>query len=689
MQVRLKQAATLAVLLSTTSLVFASSASAQDADNSSSSIFTLLQRIVFGAGEEKIATDTPQSVTVLNQDDIDEQIPLDAGDLADTVPGLSATGGPTFAGTNFNIRGWGNEAVGSGQEGRVKILVDGATKYYESYRMGGFLSDVDLFKRVEVLRGPASSTLYESGVLGGVVNFTTKDASDFLEEGETTTLRLKTIIDSNQDGVKPSAIIATRPLDNLEFLLAGNMQVFGDFTDGDGNLYEDTGLKGQSFLAKSTLYFDDQQEHSLRASYQRTTTDGYQESNPSGFTFNIDTYRETEDETAIVRYENHDSDNNWMHANVVLSYSKQANLQTDFLDADFSYTYYEFKADNTFETIGDNFENFLTVGVNATHHERRRLDLDGTSTDSHPEGDEDVFGAFVQNEFVYNEKLTLIPGIRFDWHELTPTGTTLYESDTTTLRADQPVAVDDWAISPKLAALYKVTPNVSVFGSYSYTERLPGVDEEYSWSATSTQGFVEKEKAFSIEGGLTFDFMNVATDSDRFSSKITAYHNDIKDMVDRGAVASWEANTDARIYGLEVEANYSSEYIFAQGALTVIRGDNKTSGEPLDTIAPDELTLTAGFKIPDAGVRVGVQSRFVDSQDRVETGTDTSGLRYQAFHTHDAFVSWRPTEGLLADFEVNARLENVFDEYYQEYLQTASPAKGRNFTLSVARNISW
>jgi hemoglobin/transferrin/lactoferrin receptor protein len=57
---------------------------------------------------------------------------------------------------------------------------------YESYRMGGFMSDMELYKRVEVLRGPAAGTLYGSGVLGGVINFTTKDASDFLEDDQTT-----------------------------------------------------------------------------------------------------------------------------------------------------------------------------------------------------------------------------------------------------------------------------------------------------------------------------------------------------------------------------------------------------------------------------------------------------------------------------------------------------------------------
>ena len=35
-----------------------------------------------------------------------------------------------------------------------------------------------------------------------------------------------------------------------------------------------------------------------------------------------------------------------------------------------SYTYYELKAENTFEWIGDDFENYLTVGLAGKYHRK-------------------------------------------------------------------------------------------------------------------------------------------------------------------------------------------------------------------------------------------------------------------------------------------------------------------------------
>ena len=106
---------------------------------------TLLQRLILGFGRPKVATDTPTAVTVIEQDDIDEEIPDTAAELTTKIPGVNAAGSESnVLGQNFNIRGFGPETVGSSQEGRVQVNVDGATKYYESYRMGGLFSDMEL-----------------------------------------------------------------------------------------------------------------------------------------------------------------------------------------------------------------------------------------------------------------------------------------------------------------------------------------------------------------------------------------------------------------------------------------------------------------------------------------------------------------------------------------------------------------
>src|SRR5690606_23337191 len=122
---------------------------------------TILNQIVVGAGVEKVAIDTPQSVTVLDQEDIDELQAATVGEVLQSIPGVNVSGSERVFGQGFNIRGIGG-AEAAGEEGRIIVNVDGASKFYEQYRMGSFFSDPELYKTVEVLRGPASSTLYGS-----------------------------------------------------------------------------------------------------------------------------------------------------------------------------------------------------------------------------------------------------------------------------------------------------------------------------------------------------------------------------------------------------------------------------------------------------------------------------------------------------------------------------------------------
>ncbi|MEL7428555.1 MAG: TonB-dependent receptor plug domain-containing protein [Pseudomonadota bacterium] len=166
------------ILFSSTTLV-ASQAAAQSPEDR----VTILERIIVGAGVDKVAIDTPQSVTVKDQEDIDKKQPTTIADIARDTPGLNVSGSDRALGQAFNIRGVGSPE-NAGDQGRIIVNVDGVDKFYQQYRTGSFFSDPELYKSVEVLRGPASSTLYGSGALGGVISFTTKDASDYLQPGD-------------------------------------------------------------------------------------------------------------------------------------------------------------------------------------------------------------------------------------------------------------------------------------------------------------------------------------------------------------------------------------------------------------------------------------------------------------------------------------------------------------------------
>ena len=686
---------------------------------------TPLQRLVIGAGQEKVAIDTPQAVTVIEQEDIDSAQPGSIADVMRKIPGVNATGSDRVLGQSFNIRGVG-APENSGDQGRIILNIDGVQKFYEQYRLGSFFSDPELFKRVEVLRGPASSTLYGSGALGGVINFTTKDASDFIREGGTGALRVKTTLESNGKSVLGSAVLAQRMGDNAEFLLMGNYRRADEFQTGHGVDLIGSNFRSWSGLAKGTFKIGD--EGTLRLSYQRWDSDleNQQLSQTSSASFFGLIDRHIVDDTVIASYENPFSGNDMLDLKIQASYSNTTNQQRNadlrpgcgdnsfaiVCDSDFGYQTWQFNAQNTMEWSGDTWENFLTLGWQ-TGYQTRSAEAwlnDGTpfSVKFHPEGEDLKSGVFAQNEFIWNEKLTLIPGVRFDWHRMTP-------GDLVRDPAGNPVdSKDDTAFSPKLAAHYRFNDTLAVFGSVAHTERFPTIDEVYSTTGSNGTFLpsldLRKERSTNFEAGFALSAYDMLQSGDAGQLKFTGFYNDVTDLIALDppflpppAITprpGYKNINSAEIYGFEIESAYDSDYVFANAAYTYTVGLNTSAGVPADkknltSVAPHELKLTLGGKVPQHGLRFGWNARVIAGpQDwrrnrDAPPPTDPNTTRFAtAFDVHDIFVTWKPEEGPLLGWEANAGIDNIFNRPYKEFLMNDA-AKGRTFKVSLTKQFGW
>lgn len=678
-----------------------------------------LLRIVKGAGQDKVAINTPQAVTVIGQDEIDQLQAATIGGLIRDIPGVNSTGSGSFLGQGFTIRGIG-APENAGQEGRVIVNVDGVNKYYEQYRMGGFFSETELYKKVEVLRGPASSTLYGSGALGGVINFDTKDASDFLAPGQDNMLKLKTSYNSNKKGVTTTAIWAQKLAENTDLLVTGNFRRSDNFVDGNG--VEVTGTEGESYsgLAKLTHELDD--GAGLKFSYQQwdsnTTGQNYVQTQASTGFGTVD--RHVIDKTATFSYSNPFEENDLWDIKLTAGYSNITNQQRNasgvaprfscstsvlFCDVNFGYETYQAGIENTAEFSGDNWENFLTMGYQFYQQDRVGKPVSGafTNINYHPEGQVMRNAIFFQNEYVWNDQLTLIPGLRVENQSLKP-GATIGISGTENHTA--------W--SPKLAAHYKLNDQFSLFGSLAHTERLPSLDEVFSTGGSNiTFGAsrdISVEKSNNIELGASASFEGLINDDDVLQIKGTAFHNKIKDLIARnpntpspgfGRPAAVYTDpgyiniNNAVVYGFELEAAYDAGEVFGSLGFAYTVGKNTDTNDYLKTIAPTEITAKLGRRIEERGLEFGWKGRFVfDPLDECRATNDGSNMcgggsfrdtRYSAaFNVHDLFLTWKPQEGKLVNWEMQAGLDNVFDTNYKEFL-SGSNAKGRTFKLSLSK----
>lgn len=692
----------------------AQAAQAQDVDTNTS-FMTLLERIVVGIGKAKVAIDTPQAVTVVDQKDIDDKQAGSIGDVLEDVPGVTMVGSERVLGESFNIRGIG-AAETSGDEARIILTVDGARKFYEQYRMGSFFSDPELYKAVEVLRGPASSTLYGAGAMGGVINFTTKDASDFIKDGMTGAVRVKGSYTSNGNGTLVSGILAQRINETFEVLAAGNFRQSDLQRLADGSDLAGSDFEAWSGLLKGTIHLD--ADETVRISYQKWNSDADQQ--PYAQTGTQTSFglidRTVDDQTAIVSYENTAEDNEMLDLKVQLSYSNTAVDQenptlmgSNILAADYGYETVQFNVENTSEFYGEGWENFLTYGLQASNQLRTAEPLTGNLITTHPEGTSTGVGIFAQSEQTWNDNLTVIAGARLDYSRLETTSET-----TPTQIPGSPGPSEDVAFSPKLAALYKFNENVNVFGSAAHTERMPTLDEMYQYTlqtsgpnagqyARTPNLDLTKESSNNFEVGLGLQGFDLITDGDSVDFKATAFHNDITDGIRSNPVTSagnpYFINIGGmRIWGIELEGSYESDVMFARLAYTYTRGvytedivggsTNIQAGDDVDSIPQDKVVFTVGGRSQELGLEYGTRLTLAaDPLTAVTAATSPTDLP-EGWATVDLFTTWKPQSGPLEGIEATFGVDNVFDADYRENL-SPDRSRGRTFKLTLARQFDY
>ena len=672
-------------LLST--LLMALPAVAQDA--------FVLDPVVVSGGQDKVASDTPQSVSVVNQDELDQKQATTIGDALTDLPGVKAIGSERVLGESFNIRGIG-ESVSS-TENRIIVQVDGATKSYEQYRMGALFTDPELYKRVEVLRGPASSTLYGSGALAGVITLETKDASDFLKAGDELALRQKLEATSNGQGGLTSTIMAWQPSEDLELLGAFIYRQNDDIEDADGTEIAGSAFDAPSVLVKGGYRFGENRIQAVELSYQYWTTQEdkaeYEQAGGSGRFGQVD--REVTDKTLVLTYENTPLSSNLIDFNMKFSYSDtrviQENAKNDlpprfagsvlFDNSEYAYETYQLSAENT-SVFGalDGLQTFLTYGLQASRQTRVGKAKRGFIP-FQPGGTDTKVAAFAQSELIFpGSGFTLIPGLRVEYAELKP--------DSLNTRFTE--SVTNTAISPKLAALYELNPNWSVFSSVAYTERLPTMDEAFDGEGYGNLD-LEAETAITYELGASYSTNSIFAPGDALVAKATLFRNNTENLIENvrsmnpGVPGIPYRNVgEAYIQGLEVEGAYNTSRFFGSLAYTLIRGKGRNASgdplQPLTTIPADELSLTLGTRFPAYNLEVGLRSVLTARQDDLPEGEETS----PGHSIHNLFVTWRPEEGILADTAFRLGIENLFNVQYQEHL-SYDPGRARTLRASVTR----
>jgi hemoglobin/transferrin/lactoferrin receptor protein len=680
------------------------------------------------------AFDYPGQVSVVQREEIQTQQANVIGDVLKNVPGVFVDGGPRSQGQVPTIRGF--------REEDILILVDGVKQSFISGHDGRIFIEPDLLKTVEIVKGPISS-LYGSGAIGGVIALTTVDAADFLAPGETAGVRFKIGHQSVNDEMAYSTTAFARSKDGVFDVVASiTYRESGDIDLGNGfslpNEEEITAslLKGTVQLAPD-LKFTAAWTHYQNDGVNPNNPQGNNVSNPGAVNPNPDVNRTVESDSVYGKLSFAPTGNPLVDANLLVYFSRHVNEEDDTTTTRFTSREVEttgVKLDNRSRfTIDDATKLTLTYGAEYYVDDQTGTDnspvplANGTPQPKNvPDAKSTFYGAFAQAELTINQpaglpgEFTLLPGVRWDGFENNYNDTEDYDD------------FKDQAVSPKIGAAYKPAPWLLVFGNYGEAFRAPSYTELYAQGthfrfSTSplflnnifiSNPNLKPQTGVTLEGGIGFDFKDVATSGDRLTVKGSYWTTDAQGYIDLDVVTSGcipqfglrgpipgstnQAqcfsqfnNKDAELDGVEVELRYDSSRIFASASYQTIDGKDMDTGLFLGSLYADRVILDAGVKLPEIWSRFGARFTFADQMDKVNpedednnpSTPDTRPIR-DAYNLIDLYAVIEPTEGPLKGFRLDLGVDNITDEAY-ELIEKGVFEEGINYKAAVSWAAKW
>ncbi|PKO50753.1 MAG: TonB-dependent hemoglobin/transferrin/lactoferrin family receptor, partial [Betaproteobacteria bacterium HGW-Betaproteobacteria-21] len=324
-------------------------------------------------------------------------------------------------------------------------------------------------------------------------------------------------------------------------------------------------------------------------------------------------------------------------------------------------------------------------------------------------GKTDTVGLFVQDEVggLFDGKLTLTPGLRYDWRRLKPEVDALAQA-VLTANGKQAAEQTDSAFSPKLAAMWRFTPAISGWGQVVRGFRAPNYEEVNATFRNTAQSYgispnpdLKPETSIGVELGLR------ATTA-KLRGQVAAFDNRYKDFIESvrltcpadpscisglGTTFMSVNLSRVRIYGAEARAAWDFTPGWRlDGAVAYAHGTDESTDQPLNSIEPTRLTLglarDAGIWGAEARLRAAVAKHRVD---------DSGGtvFRPDGYATADLSAWWQ----LHRTARIVASVNNLFDKQYWLWsdirqADSLNPA-GVDFysqpgrSLSVSLNLDW
>lgn len=710
----------------------------------------LKEVVVTATRTEAEVQNVPATITRITREDIDRRLPADEADLFKAEPDVAfGRDARRFGATRPNIRGI--------EDNRVLQLVDGVRlpSFYNGGGPTNFTMNAPLgpsaefLKRVEILRGPASS-LYGSDAIGGVVGFLTLDPADLLAPDARVGARFRAGYAGAHEGATATALGALRG-GATEWLLGYTHTQAREF-DNKGNVdtvsatrtrpnpqqVRDRGVLAKAVLRAAARHRlalmiegrdQDADVQVLRLSsalpkvtassgddHTRRARAGLQWEHRGGWYERL---------TAQLYHQRTDTENfnRERRTNTSATCSAAAGSGNDCrVEQDFFFEQTATGGGVQIEkALGE--RQLLVFGADLARVRTEQLrdarvwnltagtfakSLVGSSfplRDFAP-GTTDTVGVFAQDEIagLAGGRLTLVPGLRYDWRRLEPQVDALSQSVLAAI-GRQAVVQSDGAVSPKLAASWQFMPALSAYGQIVRGFRAPDYEEVNghfrnpagSYGITPNPN-LQPETSTGVELGLRYG-------GAALRAQLAAFDNRYRNFItterlvcpgDPNCIAGLATTFMAvnrsrvRIYGAEARFSWDIAPGWrARGAVAHARGSDETNGRPLDSVEPTRWLLALAREYQRWGVEATLRAAAaVKRVDDFSGSTFAPWFRPPGYEVLDLAAWFTPAPRLRLALAVN----NVFDRKYWFWsdirLADARNPAGVDFYSQPGRNLA-
>ena len=586
-------------------------------------LFRMNEVVVTGTKTERRLTDTPVITEVITRSEIEATGAENIGEVLEHRVGIVV---------DRDAHGDGVQLQGLDSD-YILILLDGEPQ------VGRIAGKLDLARiavenvdRIEIVKG-ASSALFGSAAMGGVINVITRKASSpfaaqFTNNFEThNTIDSRSTVELNRDKFNALLTLAANrrsPVDLDESDLTTTIDGYKNWTHSARSEYQ---LTPKTTLLFSGQYFAQKQEGISERegvvfdrlgdidNFSGSVGTGYQLGSRSKLMGKIYATRYHDESTVIDRG---------------TSLTASSNLTVQDL----------IKGEAQFDTaLGS--KNQLTVGA--------ELILENLESQRITGGEKDVMtdSLFFQNEFRPMENLAFVLGGRLDYHSEFGTH-----------------------FSPKLSGLYRVTRDVAIRTSYGQGFRAPGFKDLYLDFSNPTSGYqvlgnpdLQPESSGNWNLGVEYQFKS------SLLGRVHLYRNNLNNLIEAerigksvlgGSKFQYFNVSEAFTEGVEVELSTRSISGFsATIGYAYLNGEDKETGLALLNRSKHSGNLKLAYTNQDAGFNVDLRGRYASKWGFFDDGDKV--LEDEEYAPSNWIWNIRGSKQIFRWLKASAGVNNIFD----------------------------